>query len=38
VAEKQVADISRLAGLQRESLEIAQAQFEEGIKSELDVS
>ena len=38
VAEKQVADISRLAGLQRESLKIAQAQFEEGIKSELDVS
>jgi NodT family efflux transporter outer membrane factor (OMF) lipoprotein len=38
VAEKQVADISRLAEIQRGSLQIARAQFEEGIKSELDVS
>jgi len=38
VAEKQVADISRLAEIQRGSLQIARAQFEEGIKSELDMS
>ncbi len=38
VAEKQVADIRRLAEIQRGSLQIARAQFEEGIKSELDMS
>lgn len=38
VAQKQVADLHRLAGIQRESLQVAIDRFEGGITSELDVS
>jgi NodT family efflux transporter outer membrane factor (OMF) lipoprotein len=38
VARKQVADLKRLAGIQRDSLKVAIDRFEGGITSELDVS
>jgi NodT family efflux transporter outer membrane factor (OMF) lipoprotein len=38
VARKQVADLTRLAAIQRDSLQIAIDRFEGGVTSELDVS
>ena len=38
VARKQVADLQRLAGIQRESLELAKNRFSRGVVSELDVT
>ena len=38
VARKQVTDLKRLAGIQRDSLQIAIDRFEGGVTSELDVS
>lgn len=38
VAEKQFKDINRLADIQRQTLQLANDQFEGGIKSELDTS
>ena len=38
VAQKQVADLKRLAGIQRDSLQVANDRLEGGITSELDVS